>query len=53
VPEDRDLAAGDLARFDVAGPQVLIDAVEPLSVQSGGFGVDFHVFPPRVSASAI
>jgi hypothetical protein len=42
----RHLAAGDLARLDVAGAQVIVEAGEPPGVHPGGVSVNLHVIPP-------
>ena len=42
VARDRDLTAGDLAGFDVAGLEVFADALELTWVEACGVGVDLH-----------
>jgi hypothetical protein len=42
VTRHHDLAAGDLAGFDVAGAQVLVDARQAGRIHAGGVGIDLH-----------
>ena len=48
---DNDLAAGELARFEVPRAQVLVDPLESAAVEPGSVGIDLHSAPRLGGAS--